>query len=167
MQLLNAYGESAEEEVAGVGHDGAATRGDTIFCEKEKQVGEEFVDVMGALKLREFAGEDGTQVSGMRELGLSRGVAETEARARIDDAEALTESPALLAPVQGTRVTCWVGGSERSEFIRQNALLANIWTGLGAQTCKIEEPDRHHFNVVDGLSNPHHQIVEALLSDRR
>jgi arylformamidase len=85
---------------------------------------------------------------------------------KIDDAEALTESPALLAPMQGTRVTCWVGGSERSEFIRQNALLANVWTGLGAQTCKIEEPDRHHFNVIDGLSDPHHQIVAALLSDR-
>lgn len=65
MQLLNADGESAEEEVAGVGHDGAATRGDTIFGEKEKQVGEEFVDVMGALKLGEFASELGAEVAGV------------------------------------------------------------------------------------------------------
>jgi hypothetical protein len=88
LQLLNADGESAEEEVAGVGHDGAATRGDTIFGEKEKQAGEELVYVMGALKLGEFAGENGAQVSGMQELGLFRGMAETEARARVDDAEA-------------------------------------------------------------------------------
>ena len=111
MQLLNAYGESAEEEVAGVGHDGAATRGDTIVCEKEKQVGEEFVDVMGALKLREFAGEDGTQVSGMRELGLFRGVAETEARARIDDAETATFAGSSTVLATGRVVDCvGVGG---------------------------------------------------------
>ena len=99
LQLLNADGESAEEEVAGVGHDGAATRGDTIFGEKEKQVGEELVDVMGALKLGDFAGEDGTQVRGMQELGLFRGVAETEAGAGIDDAEAaaFAGSSAMLA----------------------------------------------------------------------
>lgn len=99
LQLLNADGEGAEDEIAGVGHDCAATRGDTIFGEQEKQVGEEFVDVVGALKLGEFAGEDGTQVRGMQELGLFRGVAETEARARIDDAEAaaFAGSGAMLA----------------------------------------------------------------------
>ncbi len=84
---------------------------------------------------------------------------------RIDAAEAQTESPVLLEPLPGTRVTCWVGSAERPEFIRQNALLANIWTGLGAQTCTIEEPGRHHFNVIDGLADPHHPLVKALLSE--
>ena len=83
---------------------------------------------------------------------------------RIDAAEAQTESPALLEPLRGTRVTCWVGSAERPEFIRQNALLANIWTGLGAQTCAIEESGRHHFNVIDGLADPRHSMVQTLLS---
>jgi hypothetical protein len=83
---------------------------------------------------------------------------------RIDAAEAQTESPALLEPLPDTRLTCWVGSAERPEFIRQNALLANIWTGLGAQTRTIEEPGRHHFNVIDGLADPQHPIVKALLS---
>lgn len=83
---------------------------------------------------------------------------------RIDSTEAQTESPVLLEPLPGARVMCWVGGAERPEFIRQNALLANIWTGLGAQTCTIEEPGRHHFNVIDGLADPHHPMVKALLS---
>lgn len=65
MQLLNADGESAEDQVAGVGHDGAATRGDTIFGEKEKQVGEEFVDVVGALKLGDITSELGAEVAGV------------------------------------------------------------------------------------------------------
>jgi arylformamidase len=86
---------------------------------------------------------------------------------RIDAAEAQTESPVLLAPLPNTRLTCWVGGAERPEFIRQNALLANIWTGLGAQTCTIEEPGRHHFNVIDGLADPRHPLVEILLLTSR
>jgi arylformamidase len=84
---------------------------------------------------------------------------------RIDDAEAQTESPALLQPLPGARVTCWVGSAERPEFVRQNALLANIWIGLGAQTCTIEEPGRHHFDVIDGLADQNHPIVRTLLAD--
>ncbi len=81
----------------------------------------------------------------------------------IDEAEAAAQSPALLRPMENARLTCWVGAAERSEFIRQNALLANVWTGLGAQTCAVEEPDRHHFNIVDGLADPHHPLLRTLL----
>ncbi|MGV8938566.1 MAG: alpha/beta hydrolase [Allorhizobium sp.] len=83
----------------------------------------------------------------------------------LDAEEAALESPALLAPRPGTRLTCWVGANERSEFIRQNALLANIWKGLGAATDCVEQPDRHHFNVVDGLTDPRHPLTVALMQD--
>ena len=83
---------------------------------------------------------------------------------RIDEAEALVESPALLEPMQDVCVTCWVGSAERPEFVRQNALLANIWTGLGAKTRTIEEQGRHHFDVIDGLADPDHQLTRTLLS---
>jgi len=83
----------------------------------------------------------------------------------IDEREASTESPALLRPMQGARITCWVGGGERSEFLRQSALLANIWTGLGAATDSVVEPDRHHFNVVDGLADPNHALTCRLVDE--
>lgn len=83
----------------------------------------------------------------------------------IDEKEALGESPALLRPMQGARITCWVGGGERSEFLRQSALLANIWTGLGAMTSSVVEPDRHHFNVVDGLADPDHPLTRTLIAE--
>ena len=83
---------------------------------------------------------------------------------KITQEEAQAESPALLAPIPGVRVTCWVGASERGEFLRQNALLANVWVGLGAQTAAVEEPDRHHFDVIDGLADSSHQIVRCLLT---
>lgn len=77
--------------------------------------------------------------------------------------EAANESPALLLPIADLRITCWVGASELPEFIRQNALLANIWHGLGAGVTLIEEPDRHHFNVIDGLKDENSTMMKALL----
>ena len=83
---------------------------------------------------------------------------------RIDFDEARAESPALLEPLPGARVACWVGAAERSEFLRQNALLANVWTGFGASTLVVEEPDRHHFSVLDGLADPDHALTQTLMS---
>lgn len=82
----------------------------------------------------------------------------------LDEETARAESPALLRPTGSTRLTCWVGGAERAEFRRQNALLANIWTGLGARTFAWEEPDRHHFNVVDDLADRDSLLVRCWLS---
>jgi arylformamidase len=81
----------------------------------------------------------------------------------IDEMEALAESPALLRPMTGARITCWVGGGERDEFLRQSLLLANIWTGLGASTRCIVEPDRHHFSVIDGLADANHMLTRTVL----
>ncbi|HEU4985461.1 MAG TPA: alpha/beta hydrolase [Rhizobiaceae bacterium] len=83
---------------------------------------------------------------------------------RLDEGEARLESPALLEPLPNARLACWVGAGERAEFIRQNALLANIWIGLGASTGVIEEPDRHHFNVIEGLADPDHPLTRTLLT---
>ncbi|CAN7675534.1 alpha/beta hydrolase [Rhizobium sp. LjRoot254] len=101
-------------------------------------------------------------ISGVHDLRpmMNTGMNET---LRIDEAEALAESPALLRPMDSARITCWVGGSERAEFLRQNALLANIWTGLGATTSGVVEPDRHHFNVIDGLADAAHPLTQTLL----
>jgi len=83
----------------------------------------------------------------------------------IDRAEAAAESPLFLEPIENARVTCWVGGAERSEFIRQSALLANAWVGLGGATAYVEEPDRHHFNIIDGLADAAHPLTRTLLAD--
>ena len=47
-------------------------------------------------------------------------------------------------------VHAWVGDDERPEFVRQSELLANVWTGLGADMALTIEPRRHHFDVIDG-----------------
>ena len=81
---------------------------------------------------------------------------------KIATVDALAESPALLEPLPNTKITCWVGAAERAEFIRQNALLANIWRGLGAATAEIVEANRHHFNVIEGLTDPRSPLTAAL-----
>ena len=72
---------------------------------------------------------------------------------RLDEASAARVSPALLRPLPGTRLTAWVGGDERPEFLRQARLLADMWRGLGAATALVVEEKRHHFDVVDGLED--------------
>ncbi|MBL8576784.1 MAG: alpha/beta hydrolase [Mesorhizobium sp.] len=83
----------------------------------------------------------------------------------IDEAEAKAESPLFLEPISGIPVTFWVGGTERSEFIRQSKLLANAWIGVGGATAYVEQPDRHHFNIIDGLADAAHPLTRALLAD--
>jgi acetyl esterase/lipase len=81
---------------------------------------------------------------------------------RLDPAEAAAESPALLWPRPGARVHVWVGGDERPEFLRQSALLANVWTGLRAEIAHTVAPGRHHFDVIEGLADPDSTLVAAL-----
>jgi len=102
-------------------------------------------------------------ISGVHDL---RPLLKTEMNAvlGLDTSESQLESPVMLEPRNNLKLTCWVGANERPEFIRQNVMLANVWRGLGAQTVSVEAPDRHHFNVIDGLADPDHGLTRALLS---
>jgi acetyl esterase/lipase len=82
---------------------------------------------------------------------------------RMDEAEAAAESPALLRPMDKCSVTCWVGSAERPEFLRQNDLLANIWTGLGAEMRCVHAEGRHHFDVIEELPEPASKLTEAFV----
>lgn len=81
----------------------------------------------------------------------------------IDSAEA--NSPVLKRPLPGVRLTTWVGGGERQEFLRQSALLSNIWHGLGCATQNVVAPDRHHFNVIDALMDADGPMLRLALAD--
>lgn len=83
---------------------------------------------------------------------------------RLNSGEARAESPVLLEPAENTTLTCWVGANELPEFVRQNSLMANIWSGLGADTECVEEPGKHHFNVVEGLAESETPLTIALCS---
>ena len=75
---------------------------------------------------------------------------------------AKAESPALLAPGTGADVIAWVGAAERPEFLRQSSLLTEAWRLKGAHTRLVVEADRHHFNVIEGLSDAEHPLCLTL-----
>lgn len=78
---------------------------------------------------------------------------------RLDEAEAQAESPALLRPRNAARLVCWAGAEELPEFVRQNALLANIWTGLGADARAVLAAGKHHFDVIEDLTDPQSELA--------
>lgn len=102
-------------------------------------------------------------ISGVHDLRPLVGTTINE-KLGLSSQEAAAESPALMRPLPNKRLFCWAGGNERAEFIRQNALLASMWLGLGAETGAYAEPDKHHFSIVDGLMDPDHLLVKTLLS---
>lgn len=90
----------------------------------------------------------------------------TYASLGLDLAEARAESPSLREPVaDAPPLHVWVGGGERPEFLRQSALMANVWTGLGVETRLTIDPGRHHFDVLDPLTDPGSPLVAALLGE--
>lgn len=72
----------------------------------------------------------------------------------LDLAEARAESAALLEPLPNSRLTAWVGGKERPEFIRQSELLTMAWSGFDVRTKCVVDGDHHHFSVIEGLKSP-------------
>lgn len=101
-------------------------------------------------------------ISGLHDLRPLRQTAMNDTL-RLTAEEATKESPALLTPVPGARVSIWVGGGERPEFIRQARLLDLIWQGLDATTELIIDGDHNHFTILEGLKSPDSRICAGLL----
>jgi acetyl esterase/lipase len=76
----------------------------------------------------------------------------------LTEAEARAESAALSAPRPGARITAWVGAAERPEFLRQSELLAEAW---GDAAKLVVDPERHHFDVIDGLADPESALART------
>lgn len=103
-------------------------------------------------------------ISGVHDLRPLRATKMNETL-NIDEAEARSESPALLDAVPGTRLTVWVGAVERPEFVRQNDLLASAWTQPGVATRAHHDPHRHHFDVIAGLADRLHPLTRAFTGE--
>ena len=75
----------------------------------------------------------------------------------LDAEEANAESPIHQTPPD-VPVTVWVGADERPAFVEQAARLGAAWD------CPVvRDPGRHHFDAIEGLSDPDSPLLEALL----
>lgn len=77
---------------------------------------------------------------------------------KIDAAEAAAESPARHRLRDGVSAHVWVGADERPAFLMQARCLSEEWA------CPwTAEAGQHHFNVIDGLTDPESPLCTALL----
>ncbi|MBL4928860.1 alpha/beta hydrolase [Fuscibacter oryzae] len=77
---------------------------------------------------------------------------------RINEAEALTESPCQHPLRASVQAHVWVGGQERPAFLWQARTLSESWA------CDwTVAPGLHHFNVIDGLESPGSALMAACL----
>lgn len=77
---------------------------------------------------------------------------------RMDSAEAAAESPILGMPRADVPVSVWVGGAERPAFVDQARWLSEAWN----MPLTID-PDRHHFDVIDGLKQSDSKLMREIL----
>jgi len=75
----------------------------------------------------------------------------------MDITQAQAESPLGMMDRHPARVTVWVGGDERPAFLDQARWLAQAW---GAD--HVIAPGKHHFDVIDPLSDPKSDLVHRL-----
>ena len=97
-------------------------------------------------------------ISGLHDLRPLLGT-EMNSDFRMTPQEAEAESAALSSYVADVPVVAWVGADERPAFIEQARFLADAWPHARAEL----EPDRHHFNVIDGLKDAQSAMCRALL----
>lgn len=77
---------------------------------------------------------------------------------KIDAGEAALQSPARLALRPECQAHVWVGGQERPAFLWQARTLSEEWA------CPwTVAPGRHHFDVIDDLTDPGSALVTACL----
>jgi arylformamidase len=77
---------------------------------------------------------------------------------RLDPAEIARESPARLSLRPGVEAHIWVGAQERPAFLWQARLLSEAWS------CPwTPESCRHHFDVIDALTDPASPLLSACL----
>lgn len=79
---------------------------------------------------------------------------------RLDAAECAAQSPARLKPRDGVQAHIWVGAQERPAFLWHARLLSERW-----DCAWTPDPGRHHFDVIDGLTDPLSPLMEACLGD--
>jgi len=100
-------------------------------------------------------------VSGLYDLEPLRHTPFLAPSLRLTPAQVKKASPALLpAPaVQGGRGVLYsvAGGSESSEFLRQNRLIEQAWGKEGVPVCEAL-PGLNHFSVLDALVQPGHRL---------
>lgn len=78
---------------------------------------------------------------------------------RMDMAAAKAESPVLMTDRHKVAAAVWVGSAERPALLDQARWLSEAW-GVDM----VIAPGKHHFDVIDALTDPNSNLVRLLTS---
>lgn len=70
---------------------------------------------------------------------------------------AAAESPVDMQTRHPARTAVWVGSGERPAFLDQARWLSEAW-----DIDMVVAPGRHHFNIIDPLTDPDSNLVRLL-----
>ena len=107
--------------------------------------------------------EKAVSVSGVHDL---RPLLHTKMNQTLDltAAQVDTESSVFLSP-EDIPFTCWVGRHERPEFLRQNRLLQEAWSGQATLTQPIDavyDKGHDHFSVIEQLADSNSPLAQMI-----
>jgi arylformamidase len=108
-------------------------------------------DVAGDLPAQPLVG--GLSISGVYDLEPIRHTPFLQPDLRLTPASVARLSPAFFPRPKGTRLFAAVGADESSEFLRQNALIRDVWGPTAVPVCD-EVPGTNHFSVLNTLAEP-------------
>jgi len=142
--------------IAVAGHSAGGHLAAMLLSCRWKQVDEELpaAPLAGALS-----------ISGLYDLEPLRHVPSVQADLRLTPASVARLSPAFFPRPKAGRLYTLVGLDESDAFLRQNALIRDVWGPTAVPVCETV-PGRNHFTVLEDLADPRtrvHALARRLL----
>lgn len=103
----------------------------------------------------------GMAISGLFDLLPLTGTSVNTAL-RMDQKEAIAQSPLAMGTPYGTKFIASVGGAESDEYLRQSRIIVDIWGRGGVRTKLRIEDGANHFTVIAPLADPDSSMVADL-----
>jgi len=107
----------------------------------------------------------GTAISGLFDLEPIR-LCYLNESLRLDNEQALRNSPVGLSPTAKAPLILALGGDETSEYHRQQEALLRSWSKHDLPLSIVEMPGLNHYDVIDHLGHPgsalHHAVIDQV-----
>lgn len=101
-------------------------------------------------------------ISGMFDLDPLRLVPSLQADLKLSSASVRRLSPAFFPRPKSGKLFTTVGMDESDEFLRQNALIRDVWGPTAVPVCETVS-GQNHFSVVEGLADPRARLHDLAL----
>jgi arylformamidase len=104
----------------------------------------------------------GLALSGLYDLEPLRHTPMLQGDLRLTPASVARLSPAFFPRPKGAKLYAAVGLDESDEFLRQNALIRDVWGPTAVPVCETV-PGANHFTVLNALADPASRVHELAL----